>query len=88
VTRTTIKFINEKYSLSGSVMLIEIFVSSLVLLTFASFSDKSLYLSSSNIPSINDGREALRLATDDSVLLSLELIEERTEKTIEKLIDY
>ncbi len=70
-------------------MLIETFVSSAVLFTFVSFSDKSIvYLSSSNIPSINDGREALRLATDDSVLLSLELIEERTKKTIEKLINY
>jgi hypothetical protein len=43
-------------------------------------------LSSFNIPSFIDEREAFRLATDDSVLLSLLLIEERTEKTIEKLI--
>jgi hypothetical protein len=62
-------------------MLIETFVSSSVLLTFVSFSDKSIvYLSSSNIPSIIGERETLRLATDDSVLLSLQLIEERTEK--------
>ncbi len=64
-------------------MLIEIFVSS-VLLTFVSFFDKSIvYSSSSDESSINDVREAFRLATDDSVLLSLQLIEERTEKTIE-----
>ncbi len=67
-------------------MLIEIFVSSSVLLTFVSFSDKSIvYSSSSNILSINDGREALRLATDDSALLSLQLIEERTKKINRKI---
>ncbi len=81
----------KKNSLSGSVMLIETFVFSSVLLKFVSFSDKSIvYLSSSNIPSINGEREALRLATDGSVLLSLEerIGEKTKKKTIENLINY